>query len=133
MQRNYSEQPTRSQQVVGTRPEGLIKAAIDDQETRIAALESGGGSGGNSVTAQIDFGQSDGFASVDVAATWAVTGMDFIVLPLIPTTADHDPEDVLLEGVRAMVTAVDDGVGFTLSAASNGTTWGRYDFLIKGA
>ena len=93
-----------------------------------------GGAGANAVDAQIDFGTSGNTAYVEVtvAATWALSGTNILIRPGLPTTADHDPEDALIEGVACSVVGINPGVGFTIGVSASEGTWGRYDLVCIG-
>ncbi len=84
-------------------------------------------------TGQIDFGltEGNGDASVDVAATW-VTASSVIVVSPGSASADHDAEDALIEELKVCVTALNAGVGFTITAHAPWGTWGRYNFNCVG-
>jgi hypothetical protein len=96
---------------------------------------SSGGSGTTvySTTADVNFGPNeDGAAEVIVSATWVTSTTKIMVSPSGATTADHDPEDYVLEGVFGIPDLIVDGVGFTLRAGCNNTTFGTYNFNIIG-
>lgn len=98
----------------------------------IAALGGGGGAGINIATAQVDFGTVGDYAEVVVAAPWVAAGMTILAQPALPTTADHDPEDAVIEGLVAAVVAIDPGTGFTLGVSAPHGAWGRFDFNCMG-
>lgn len=93
---------------------------------------TGGGGGGSSIVAQVNFGAAGDYAEATVAADWALGSLRYLVTPAIPTTADHDPEDALIEGLTGAVVAVEDGVGLTIGVAAPFGSWGRYDFNVMG-
>ena len=96
---------------------------------------SSGGSGTtvNSTSAEVDFGPNeDGAAEVTVSASWVTVDTKLIVSPSGAATTDHDPEDYVLEGVFAVPDLIVAGVGFTLRAGCNDTTFGKYNFNIIG-
>ena len=41
-------------------------------------------------------------------------------------TADHDPDDYVVEGVTAYISNIVNGVSFDITAGCNDTTWGKY-------
>lgn len=87
----------------------------------------------NSTSAEVDFGSTEtGEASVVVVAAWIASGTKIMITPSGVTTADHDPEDYVLEGVYGVPDLISAGVGFTLRAGCNNTTFGKYNFNIIG-
>ena len=86
-----------------------------------------------SATATIDFGTyEDGNASTTVSAAW-ITGASALS-PSIDavTTADHDPEDAIAEGITVYCEAPGAGSVVVNAAAPEGT-WGRYQVRVSGA
>jgi hypothetical protein len=83
--------------------------------------------------ATVDFGATEGgtLATVAVAATW-VGASSKITVSLGGASPDHDPEDGLIEGIVACVSALDPGVGFTVMAFAPAGTWGRYTINCAG-
>lgn len=78
------------------------------------------------VQVEVDFGTTENsFASATVDAPWAGT-FPIHCAPALTATADHDPDDVLVEQIRAYTADVNPGVGFTLYAVAPNGTWGRY-------
>jgi len=94
-------------------------------DTHAGALETASG--------VVDFGatEGNGDASVTIAAAW-VTASSIIVCTPVANTADHDGEDALIEEMQASVTALNAGVGFTVSAFAPNGTWGRYTINCAG-
>lgn len=92
--------------------------------------------GGNSATAEVDFGFPSGnegdIATVTVAAAWVTGSSVIVVSPLATATADHDPEDYAIEGITAYATNIVDGVGFDIIASAPRGTWGRYNISAIG-
>jgi len=143
----------------GTSGQVLAKASDGDYDTEW--VDSGGGPGGGvtsvngqsgvvvldaddvgaaapatvpkTATATVDFGATHGgtLASVAVAATW-VTGSSVIVVTPGGASADHDAEDALIEEIKFAVTAVNNGVEFTVTASAPHGTWGRYTINAVG-
>jgi hypothetical protein len=96
---------------------------------------TGTGTTVNSVSVDVDFGsgaEEDGVAEVIVAAAWVTSTTKLIVSPSGAATSNHDPEDYVLEGVYGVPDLIVDGVGFTLRAGCNDTTFGIYNFHIIG-
>ena len=89
-----------------------------------------------SVSAEVDFGDGsgpeDGATEVIVSAAWVTSTTKLIVSPSGAATADHDPEDYVLEGVFGVPDLIVNGVGFTLRAGCLETTFGKYNFNIIG-
>lgn len=88
---------------------------------------------GGSGTAEVDFGTGRGstLASVVVAATWVEAGTVFTFSPG-GATADHSEEETMLEGITAVATEIDPGVGFTLVAHAPSETTGRHNINFVG-
>jgi len=88
------------------------------------------------VSVEVDFGApgatEDGATKAIVSATWVTSTTKLIVSPSGAATADHDPEDYVLEGVFGVPDLIVDGVGFTLRAGCSDTTFGKYNFNIIG-
>lgn len=78
----------------------------------------------------LDFGSDEGgtSATATVFASWATTGLAVTCVPDPAGTADHGAEDAAVEGVIAVVTYVEPGIGFDVVAVCPGGTWGRYLF-----
>lgn len=79
------------------------------------------------VQVQVDFGPNElSIARQFVAATWvtsaSVIDCDVAALP----TADHDPDDIVCEGLIAYATSLQPGVGFTVMVRAPTQTWGKY-------
>lgn len=96
----------------------------------------GGSGGGNSVTAEIDFGFASGqegdIATVTVVAAWVTSLTELVCSGNAIATADHDPEDYALEGIQFYPTNIVDGVGFDVIARAPFGSWGRYSVNIIG-
>jgi hypothetical protein len=104
----------------------------DGNSWEVLASGGGGGGSGNSVRVEVDFGTHDTYVEVVVAAPWATGASRITASPAPPSTADHDPEDALIEGLVAGVVSVTNGVGFTLGVSAPNGTWGRYNFDCLG-
>lgn len=97
---------------------------------KIESLSPGGG--GNFEQATLDFGSSaslDYNAVTTVSATWVTSASVILCTPSGTATADHDPEDYILEGITACVTNIVDGVSFDVLAGCPSGTYG--DFIIN--
>jgi hypothetical protein len=78
---------------------------------------SGGGGSGNAERVEVDFGAGSNYTEATVPA---------------PSTADHDPEDALLEGITAAVLSITNGVSFKIGVSAPDGTWGRYNIDCIG-
>lgn len=78
----------------------------------------------------VDFGFASGLegdvATVTVPATWVTAGSKIVCVPAGGTTADHEPEDAVIEGIVANATNLVAGVSFDIEACAPQGTWGRY-------
>lgn len=88
------------------------------------------GSNTNKVAYTADFGALGTFISATVSAPW-VTAQTVFTTGVMPGTG-HDPEDVLLEQVRAEVANPVAGVGFDINVYAPDSTWGQYTIHIIG-
>lgn len=92
--------------------------------------------GGNFEQATLDFGSS---ASLDyntvttVSAAWVTSSSVILCTPSGAATADHDPEDYILEGITACVTNIVDGVSFDVLAGCSSGTFGEFIINCTGA
>jgi hypothetical protein len=89
-------------------------------------------SGGSTNIAQaiVDFvnplGPEETTATVTVSAPW-VTALSVIVCnPFGGATADHGPEDAIVENLAAYATNIIPGVSFDIECYAPNGTWGRY-------
>jgi hypothetical protein len=87
-------------------------------------------------SATVDFGFASGGedsnTQVTVPATWVVSGSTIDCLPVAVATADHDPEDVVVEDIRAYTGNLVPGVSFDIFASAPNGTWGRYTVKAIG-
>ena len=94
-----------------------------------------GASGSSTVytaTAEVDFGSTSSTnVEVSVPAVWAGTISPFNI-DVSPNLTDHDYEDVLIEGIRAIIGTINPGVGFTVFVHAPEDTWGGYNVTIRG-
>ena len=94
---------------------------------------SSGGTTVNTINVEVDFGATEqGNAELVVSAAWVTTTMKLTVSPSGESTTDHDPEDYVLEGIHGIPCNISNGVGFTLMAGCNYTTFGKYKFNVHG-
>lgn len=88
--------------------------------------------GGNTATADIDFGLNENcFASTTVSASW-ISSTSSLSMTILPNTLDHDSEDALLEEIKVTYGNIVDGVSFDIFAHAPNDTWGRYKVKIIG-
>ena len=81
-------------------------------------------------TVTVDFGTSGSLATATLTASW-ITASSVLVVTPGGATADHDAEDVLIEEIKASVSAVANGSCTVMAFAPN-DTWGRYTFNVVG-
>ena len=93
---------------------------------------SGGGGSGNAERVEVDFGAGSNYAEATVPAAWVTTTSRIVCSPAPPSTADHDPEDALLEGITAAVLSITNGVSFKIGVSAPDGTWGRYNIDCIG-
>jgi hypothetical protein len=96
-----------------------------------------GAAGANLVQGLVNFGPGSGrpegdTASVTIPATW-VTATSKIVCAPQSYPADHDPEDVVVEGIEAYAINLVPGVSFDVEAYAPSGSWGRYYVNAIGA
>lgn len=86
--------------------------------------------GGNAVQGTVDFGFPTGkegdVATVTVAATWVTSSSIIVCSVSAETTADHSPDDPLVEGLVAYAGNIVNGVGFDIVCVAPNNSWGRY-------
>lgn len=103
-----------------------------DTETLLCHIRDAAASQGAtySVQATVDFGYAAGgegdTATVTVAAAWVDAGAIIICAPAMETTADHDPDDALIESILPRATNIVPGVSFDIEAYAQNGSWGRY-------
>lgn len=90
----------------------------------------------NSVSATVDFGFASAnegdVATTTVAASWVTSSTILVCSFAGVTTADHDPEDPVVESLTAYASNIVAGVGFDVIARAPQNTWGRYQVNIIG-
>lgn len=98
--------------------------------TSATTAAAAGGGGVNKVQATVDFGFATGnegdIASVTVTATWVTATSIIVCTPAGVTTADHDPEDYVIEGIAAYPINIVAGTGFDIVAGARSNTFGNY-------
>lgn len=84
----------------------------------------------------LDFGFSGGgegdTAAATISATWVASTSIIICQIGAVATADHDPEDAVIESIQARAINIIPGVSFDIEALAPGGTWGRYVALYQG-
>jgi len=115
---------------IATKQDTLVSATNIKTINGNSVLGSGNLIVGGSLTkgiAEVDFGPTEQGEAVVSVVDAAITATSYPVVTMYAlTTADHDPDDYMAEGVTAYVTNVVAGVGFDIAAGCNDTTWGRY-------
>lgn len=99
------------------------------------AAPPGGGSGGSCVV-DVDFGAAISSTEATTTVTgqaWVTASSRILVTAGGEATADHDPEDALIEGVTAIATNLVAGVGFDVIAHSPDGSSGTYRLWAVGA
>lgn len=81
----------------------------------------------------VDFGGAEGdTASVTIAATWIQTTSIVLANAAALATADHDPEDAVIEGIQAKVINIIPGVSFDIEAYAPLGSFGQYIVTYQG-
>lgn len=82
----------------------------------------------------VDFGDSgdETTAYGTGFADWVRADSVIVCVPDPDGGGDHGAEDAAVEGVTAVVTYLEPGIGFDLLAVCPGGTWGRYLFNCVG-
>lgn len=84
----------------------------------------------------VDFGNASGgetdIATVNVDAEWVTNGSVILCTAAGVTTPDHDAEDAALEGITAVATNLNEGIGFDVIARAPQGSWGRFNINIMG-
>lgn len=106
-----------------------LQASVAQNDKYLLSVASG--STVNAFTFDVDFGAYDFTASVDLSCTW-VTASTYLTVAIIgTTTADHDPEDAMVEGVTAYIVNPQTG-SVTVALAAPLGTHGIYQVTITG-
>lgn len=91
------------------------------------------GAGATTLSAVVDFGFATGeegdVATVTVAAPTVTADQNIICSALATPTADHDPDDVVVEGIVVAANNIVPGVGFDITATAVNNSWGRYNVV----
>jgi hypothetical protein len=83
---------------------------------------------------EVDFGATENaLASETVTAAWVTTASRLVASLAYESTADHDPDDALAEGILVSVGNIIDGVGFDVVLSAPNNTWGKYKVNVIGA
>lgn len=103
----------------------------------IQSPPSGSTGSGNFLQVEVDFGFSSGnegdIARTTVTGQSWVTGSSVILCnPFGGATADHSPDDAIVEGLVAYAENIVVGVGFDVVAYAPQNTWGRYLINVTG-
>jgi hypothetical protein len=114
-------------------PNPIVIPMLDNSTGQLdpSLIPGGGGGGGNFVQAEVDFGfasanEGDIARTTVTGQTW-VTGSSIIVCdPAALATADHDPDDAVIEGLVAYAENIVPGTGFDIIVIAPQNSWGRY-------
>lgn len=94
----------------------------------VAAVSSGDGV--NHLQVEVDFGFASAgegdIARTTVAATWVTAASKIICGAFAAATPEHDPDDVVIEGIIAYASNLVPGVGFDVIAYAPQGAFGRY-------
>jgi len=78
----------------------------------------------------VDFGFPTGnegdTATFTVNTTWASTSRRIVCLAFGGTTADHDPDDAIVEGIVAFSQNIVEGISFDVVSYAPQNSWGKY-------
>lgn len=117
---------------------GLARGRTQQPMSHTAMHSPGGSSdlsgtyvvGAHSSQSEVDFGFASGgegdVARVTVAASWVDADTLIACVPAAAATADHDPEDAVLEQIQAYATNIVPGASFDIEAVAPEGSWGRY-------
>ncbi len=110
----------------------LLRGQVSDIPGMTAALDAKQNAL-RTVEVIADFGFPRGtFTRVPVAATWVNSSSRLNVILSGEATADHDPEDYVLEEISAMATNIQNGTGFDLLVRAPNGTHGQYKLFVQG-
>lgn len=111
---------------------GAGVTATDSGGKTLVTIPGGGGGGGNSVTVPVNFGASftDRADTVVTGQSWVATTSEIVVQILTP--AGVDPDEMRLLAMRAEISALVAGTGFTVSVFSEPEAKGSYDVMCVG-
>ena len=91
-----------------------------------------------SISVPVDFGfEGPSYGEQGVAPTITVpypaitASSQILCTPELISTSGHDPGDATQEGVFAGATNIVPGVGFDISAAATGDSWGQYNIAVQ--
>lgn len=102
----------------------------------VADLPVATGANINHVQAEVDFGFASGgegdLARTTVSAPWVTADSKIFCIPVMEATPEHDPEDVVLEGIQAHAENLVPGVGFDIVAYAPDGAFGRYVIRASG-
>jgi len=91
---------------------------------------------GNTASCTVDFGFNNGLegdtAIVTVPATWVTISTILVCSVAAVFTANHDPEDAVIEGIQAYPINVIPGVSFDIECRAPNNSWGQYYINVIG-
>jgi hypothetical protein len=96
------------------------------------ATPPGGGGSGNSVSATLDFGSgfTDKAQFVVTGQTWVAT--DSEIVAHIKTPTGTDPDEMYLLDMRAVISDLVAGTGFTITIYTEAEAKGQYNVMCVG-
>ncbi len=109
----------------------------DGQGNISGYVPTSGSGGGNYLQVEVDFGFSAGnegdIARVTVTGqSWVTAGSVILCNPFGGATADHSPDDAIVEGLVAYAENVVAGVGFDVVVYAPQNSWGKYLVNVTG-
>lgn len=84
------------------------------------------------VRVTVDFGTDSDMATTTVVSCPWVTAASRLVAAFFGSTADHDPEDVLLDGLTVICDNIVAGVGFDVIASAPENAYGLFNVHVIG-
>lgn len=115
------------------RVRGLLSPALPgDAATKAYVDASGGGGGGYATQVTVDFGASftDSASEVVTGLTWVSPST--VLVAQVPTPSGVDPDEMRLLGIRAEISDIVDGDGFTVTLHTEQEARGSYTVNIIG-
>ncbi len=114
-------------------PIGRTGAGVAGPQGETGATGATGATGINSLTVEVDFGETftDKVVVVVTGQTWVTATSE--ILAHLMTPAGVDPDELRLLDLKPIISARVVGVGFTLTVFSENEARGTYDFSVIGA
>jgi len=100
-------------------------------------VPSSSGGGGNFLQVQVDFGfdmanEGDIARTTVTGQSWVTSGSVILCNPFGGATADHGPDDVIVEGLVAYAENLVPGVGFDVVVYAPQNSWGKFLVNVTG-